>query len=396
MKSGWKKHLLYAGFVIVIGGILLSLIKVILAGYSVDWTGFGNYTNSKGEIERGKTLWDWMQLLIIPIVLAIGAFFLQRSERTIERETANKRAELDREIAKDRQQEAALQNYIDKMSELLLKEKLRTTDIEEVRDVARTRTIAILRVLDTRRNNLVLQFLKEANLITDDKSILNRAALQDMDLHGLAWGSAYLQGASLVDVYLEGTYLEDAHLEGAHLEGAQLMGASLVRAHLEGAYLDEAHLELALLREAHLKDAYLKDAHLKYARLKGAHLEGAHLVGANLERADLEGANLEGANLECADLEGANLEGANLQSVNLRGADLQGVNLRGMNLSSANLEKANLTGANLVKANLTGANLSGADLPGATMKYAEVTDNQLAQANSLKGALMPDGITRHK
>jgi hypothetical protein len=38
-----------------------------------------------------KTYWDWLELLIIPFVLAIGAFFLQRSERAI-----------DREIAKDR------------------------------------------------------------------------------------------------------------------------------------------------------------------------------------------------------------------------------------------------------------------------------------------------------
>jgi uncharacterized protein YjbI with pentapeptide repeats len=41
----------------------------------------------------------------------------------------------------------------------------------------------------------------------------------------------------------------------------------------------------------------------------------------------------------------------------------------------------------MCKADLSGANLSGADLSGAK----DVTDEQLLQARSLKGATMPDG-----
>ena len=56
-----------------------------------------------------KTLWDWMELLIIPLFLAGGAFFLNRSERNNERE-----------IATDRQREAAFQAYLTQMKDLLL------------------------------------------------------------------------------------------------------------------------------------------------------------------------------------------------------------------------------------------------------------------------------------
>lgn len=78
-----------------------------------------------------------MDLLIVPLVLAGGALYLNRLERNTERENAT-----------NRQQEEALQVYIDRVSELLLKEKLRTIDIQELRDLARTRTLSILRVLD--------------------------------------------------------------------------------------------------------------------------------------------------------------------------------------------------------------------------------------------------------
>ena len=60
-----------------------------------------------------KTLWDWLELLVIPVFLAGGAFYLNRSERAVERE-----------IATDRQQEVALQTYLDRMTDLLLGEKL--------------------------------------------------------------------------------------------------------------------------------------------------------------------------------------------------------------------------------------------------------------------------------
>jgi hypothetical protein len=50
--------------------------------------------------------------------------------------------------------------------------------------------------------------------------------------------------------------------------------------------------------------------------------------------------------------------------------------------------------ADLRWADLRGANLSRADLSWATLIIARVTDEQLAQAKSLKGATMPDG-TKH-
>jgi hypothetical protein len=112
--------------------------------------------------------------------------------------------------------------------------------------------------------------------------------------------------------------------------------------------------------------------------------------GANLRDADLNGANLSGANLG-----GADLNGANLSDADLVGANLSGAHLLGADLSGANLSDADLAGAGLFFTNLIGANLSGADLSGANLTDAKVTDEQLAEAKSLKGATLPDG-TKHE
>ncbi len=72
--------------------------------------------------------------------------------------------------------------------------------------------------------------------------------------------------------------------------------------------------------------------------------------------------------------------------IDLSGADLSGADLMGTDLSHANLFYANLSHANLFYANLSNANLSGANLRDAK----GWTNEQLAQAESLVGATLPD------
>lgn len=49
------------------------LFILALGGYIFDWTGFGEPARPVGENPQGyKTLWDWMSLLIVPVVAGLG------------------------------------------------------------------------------------------------------------------------------------------------------------------------------------------------------------------------------------------------------------------------------------------------------------------------------------
>src|SRR5215469_16784321 len=79
-----------------------------------------------------------MQLLFIPVVLAVAGFWFNHRERKAaelraeaEREIERQHAKTESDIAEDNQREAALQEYIGKMSELLLHEKLRESKSED-------------------------------------------------------------------------------------------------------------------------------------------------------------------------------------------------------------------------------------------------------------------------
>jgi len=272
--------------VVVVASVLVVAIALIIAGYRFDWTGFN------GTYKSGKTLWDWLQLLIIPVALALIAFWFNRVERK------NEQA-----IATDNQQEAALQAYIDKMSELLLHENLRESDPEkEIRKIARVRTLMVLPRLNNERKRSVLQFLYESGLIDKDKSIVD------------------LYKASLYRADLRGVKLYKADLHGADLLEADLNGADLREANLSEAFLNFADFYLTNLREANLGRAQLVTSYLIEANLKGANLCEADLWGANLRGANLTKANLDGADLSETDLTKANLEGANVTEEQLKTA----------------------------------------------------------------------------
>ena len=262
--------------VLVALAILAALVLLAVRLYALSWTGFS-----------GKTLWDWLDLLFVPVVLAVGGWLLDRSEKHWEQRLADQRSATDRAIAADNQREATLQTYLERMAALLLSQKLREAPAEaEVRAIARSWTLTVLRRLDSERKVIVLRFLYETDLIKTGAAVVN---------------------------------LRGADLNGADLAGINLSHADLHRANLTGANLSEAYL-------------------------RSADLRGATLTGANLRAAKLYGAYLQGA-----DLRGADLTGAKVQNVSWQGADL---------------------------------------------REAQILPDQLADARSLRGLLLPDG-TKH-
>lgn len=228
-------------------------------------------------------------MLAIPAVVGFGvAWFThaqqQRDQQLAEqrtqdeREAADKRAQTEREIATDTRQETTLQEYLNRMSVLLLEENLRASKPgDEVRIVARAHTLTVLHSLDSRRKGSLRQFLSEAGLINGDNDN--------------------------VILHLQKADLDKANLTGIFLHGVNLSRANINDANLHRAILTNALLELTDMKSTDLSSADLIRANLSHADMSGANLSNAILIGANLTGAILEGADLQGADLHSANLQ---------------------------------------------------------------------------------------------
>jgi uncharacterized protein YjbI with pentapeptide repeats len=299
--------------------------------YGWKWTGLAK----SADFDK-RTLWDWLDLLIIPAVLAAGSVWFNRRQQ--ERASTNE---------DQRSQDEVLQKYFDQIGELLLdqRQRLRTSKKDdEVRKVAQVQTLTALRRLGANRKGHLLEFLQESNLIQHPGANMPewRRKIRCPDSF-----EQELPIITLKDADLNGISSPVADMEGARLSGAQLRNANLRGANLVGAWLDSA---------------VMGHADLSNARLSGAHLSYASLNDAQLSRAQLTSAIAYYAKMESATLVGALLHYAEFKDANLRNTDLKGTHL-----DWARLDRADLTGAR------------------------NVSWEQLAKCRTLKGATMPSG-----
>jgi uncharacterized protein YjbI with pentapeptide repeats len=367
---------------------------------------------------------DWMKLLAVPLVIAAAGSIITGQ---IQREANNN---------------AALKNYFDQLSELVFKNKL-ITDLNTESPlpttiIARGKTIATLRELDVKRRRQLMAFLQASTLtsyktkeegfhsrnrpvLSFTKQNLSELDLSDTGLQKVDFLEADLSRTILSHSNLNKAILGKATLQGANLYGATLQGADLYGANLQGADLQGANLQGANLQEANFQEttgltpsqlrkarsmplAFYSSALLQKLQLPPDHnknlednknLTEYQLQEANLQDAWLKGATLEGATLEGANFRNATLEEANLQKANFRNATLEGANLQKANFRNAILEGANLQGANFRNATLKEANLQGATLQGADLRNAEsLTQDQIDQACVDERTQLPQGLRR--
>jgi uncharacterized protein YjbI with pentapeptide repeats len=315
------------------------------------------------KIDDGRTLWDWLSLLGVPLSLVVLGYILQQ----LQQKRAEVLAKEQREIAADETKEEVLQVYFDRLSVLLVDKNLlaiaakeQATDEERellasAMDVIRARTLSILRRFenDPERKISVIRFLIEADFVSQLKLNLSGARLTGADLSSTSLSSVNLSHSDLSSTSLVSANLTGANLTGANLTDANLIGANLIDANLSGA------------------------------NLSGVNLSGSKLIGSNLTGADLRGADLWGAGLTYAKLHCANFRGADLSDADLSGADLSDANLTVAALTCAKLRDVNLS-----VTDLSGANLSDSDLSGARA----LTAKQLKTAKLCR-TVLPEGIT---
>ena len=251
-----------------------------------------------------------------------------------------------------------LQKYRDRVNDLLVNLNLRSEPADSepkdyVRNLAQARTIAVLLGLDSEHKKRPLKLVYELGLIEKD----NRP---------LELKNAGLDGANLSEITLRAAYLRCVDLRLSDLNGADLEGSNL---------------NLADLRGSDLKRANLRDVDLTKANLLPYDAQDPERLSIHNQK---KTNNLSKESIGSA-------RHSKLTITNLRGATLTGARLHETLLGSADLTNADLTGANLTGSVLTDAVLTDAVLTDAVLNKAEgVTWEQLSACESLAGATMPN------
>jgi uncharacterized protein YjbI with pentapeptide repeats len=295
-KPRWRPTGVYVHWATVVVAVLVTLgilSYFVYLGYGLEWTGLGQ-AKVQQDVRPAKTLWEWLGLFIVPVMLAAGGFLLNRWQK--ERDEAIQQAQKEREAigANQRAQDEALRAYLDQMSNLIVDQKMREApEDSDTHRLAQARTIAILLGLDQDRKKRPLKLIYELRLILRERPIIKLE-------------NAGLDTADLSEMTLHDACLREADLRCADLKGADLKGTDLTRADLRGANLTDANLSDASLAGANLLP-YDKNnpAKLNASNLSnGTDPSEIDLSNSQLVRTKMDGAYLSGADLSSAYLTG--------------------------------------------------------------------------------------------
>lgn len=337
--------------------VSLSLTAIVVAGYLLKpWFWPGGLGFDKGEtvtterVEKdakgilvktttkgddGKTLWDWLSLLGVPLSLAILGYWLQKNQQKRAEKVAEEQRERDQKFAqenRERDQKFAL--------ELRASEE-RNAQVQRERDEKLAKEQRDIAANETKEEVLQVYFDRLSALLID-KNLLAIAskvyATETQENEGQPKIAAMLEERELLDSAVDVIRARTLSIL-RRFENDPERKSSVIR------FLIETDVVSRL--KVNLSEADLSNAILIKAKLNGVNLSGALLYEADLRKAFLNEADMRGANLSRSDLRGtflrdAKLNGINLSDANLSGAFLNGADLRGVDFSRVNLSEAHL------------------------------------------------------
>lgn len=244
-------------------GFIVYIAYLAFSPNPPEWIGSGESIKDETK-EVSKTLWDWLDLFIIPIAIGLVGWSYNQAEKV----KASK-------IEKERAQNELLDSFFKIITNLIIENDLTNNPSQQIRTIARTRINLAFNNLSGSKKGQVLQFLYESDLIDIDPKLK-------------------LLGANLRYAVLDKIVLGKSEIRGAYFNNASIQNANLNDAILVGCNFSKANLSNSLVKNVDLSYSDLGNAKLKNMDLSSVNFEGANLTGANLRGSIITKTQLDG------------------------------------------------------------------------------------------------------
>jgi len=313
-----------------------------------DWLGVREKRWTKEaneEIRPAKTAWDWLQLAVVPAMLAVIAIGFNEAQSNSDQARQARQFARDQEVAAAARMDATLDAYFVDMNRLVLDRHLLTSKSESpVRHVAHSLTLTALHRLDGVRKGAVLRYLAEGQLVTgtpcskSDCVETGPVSLAGADLRNADLRHAQLLYLDLSGADFRGALFDSSVLEGTSLVVADVRGASFRAAEIDGSTFGEADLSRAVFDRAILADDQPDPTSPRFLQtsFENACLNGTRFVGATFMAAGVVtsrgGIATNGNAVTFHGAAGNNLDltrAGNLASTDMTDASFPGARLQG-------------------------------------------------------------------
>jgi uncharacterized protein YjbI with pentapeptide repeats len=378
------------------------------------WPGGAGFESSVAvtNIDKGRTVWDWLKLLGVPVSLAILGFWFQRLQNKRSESFQRESQDLYRKFTEEqnalsRKSQHEVQSLVNRYAK---EQNTRSESFQrESQDLyrkfteeqnKRTNEIAErqLKIAEAEnRENALQAYFDRLSALLIDKDLVRISMLDEpsKEQERMLSSSSLLIRArtlSILKGFEKDTPRKNRVIEflvradivsklKLDLGGADLRGVTIQGAKLKGVTLKGADFRYSCLKEVDFSCSNLREVNFQKATLDNVILEHSNLIEADFTRANLKDVDLKNA-LYNDDTKG--LDNSREEKMCWIGpeADLKGVGCSDKCLKEKGhpgLDSASKAAKNGV--NLRGVDLSGIDLRGSDLSYAQLDGVNLTKAN---------------
>lgn len=118
------------------------------------------------KLIAGKSLWEWISLLLVPLLVGVGTIWVVNQQTTLQIALSIQQHRCDQEIAQEARWDDILKAYRDGIDTLILSNGLKQSrQGDNVRMVAQSRTLDVLRQVDRSRKEAIIAYLADLGLV---------------------------------------------------------------------------------------------------------------------------------------------------------------------------------------------------------------------------------------
>lgn len=369
-------------------------------------------------------------------------------QRVLDLNISREQREQDKAIADDRLRDTILLNYFNDMAALLKENNGTLTANPVIATIARAKTLTVIQQLDSVRNTHLIKFLYEAKQLINganpldlsgaDLSEVNFTNVKNyhQNIRSLSLAGALLRNSSFALVDLSNANFREADLTYAQFRKSNLTNADMsrsiiVRADFSGADLkntnfdgtqsrrasfretratkasfvkgqmesvdfvlcncEETNFQSAFLEKANFSSAFLHRSSFLHANLQRVNFTLARLVNTSLKNTQLESADFSRSICEGTMFKSAQLSAGRFFQTSLKDLSLTNLDMRDANFTAADLTLTSFYSTKLDRAIFNNAILVMSNFSLASLRNASITETQLSNALSVRGAILPNG-----
>ncbi len=251
---------------------VFTLLLIVAIASLPYWTFFPEWTGF-----QDKKAWDLIELLIVPLFLAIGATIFSQLQRNTEIQ-----------IETERQRESSFQTYIDRIKDMIVELYTSETDLDTLGNIGAAYTRATLQGLDAKRKVMLLEFLYHTQLIGWAEKPFGERQLQLIFLG---------ENADFSGLIAQASYGPMLTLCGVNLAQVNLSNSKLIGLDFHKAYLSSCNMSNSSIASVDFSDADMSGINLYNTQMgEGVFFDRAELRFANFKNADLRKVNLNNVN----------------------------------------------------------------------------------------------------